>query len=126
MTRSQAKRGARSVTPKDDRPFSVQGSGVAESPQDSFDTESTEIGDMRVLTILSTARTAGLLDQKTARISGRISPALIALAKNQTGIESDTDLIEFALANVALDDGFAEAFRQARGTVDPDLPLGFE
>ena len=78
-----------------------------------------------MLTILTTARAAGLLDQKTARISGRISPALVARAKSRTGIESDTDLIEFALANVALDDGFSEAFRQARGKVDPDVKLGF-
>ena len=39
-------------------------------------------------------------------------------------MESDTDLIEFALASVALDDPFLEVFRQVRGTVDPDIDLG--
>ena len=43
----------------------------------------------------------------------------------QTGIETDTDLIEFALATVALEDNFAEAFKVARGKVDPKLKLGF-
>jgi hypothetical protein len=46
-------------------------------------------------------------------------------AKRQTGIETDTDLIEFALATVALEDNFADAFRASRGKVDPKLKLGF-
>ena len=33
------------------------------------------------------------------RIGGRVSPALVEQAKARTGIETDTDLIEFALAN---------------------------
>lgn len=36
-----------------------------------------------------------------------------------------TDLIEFALANLALEDKFAETFKASRGAVDPDLKLGF-
>ncbi|WP_246722748.1 hypothetical protein [Rhizobium ruizarguesonis] len=59
------------------------------------------------------------------RICGRISSALVEQAKNHTGIETDTDLIEFALASVALEDKFAETFRKTRGTVDPALKLGF-
>jgi hypothetical protein len=39
--------------------------------------------------------------------------------------EADTDLIEFALANVALEDNFLETFKDARGKVDPVLKLGF-
>ena len=54
-----------------------------------------------------------------------MSPALIKQAKRQTGIESDTDLIEFALATVALVDNFAETFKRSRGKVDPELKLGF-
>lgn len=74
--------------------------------------------------ILESARGAGLLEQKTARISGRISPALIAQAKRRTGMTSDSELIEFALASVALDDPFMEVFRQVRGTIDADIDLG--
>jgi hypothetical protein len=62
---------------------------------------------------------------KTGRIGGRVSPALVEQAKRQSGIETDTDLIAFALATIALEDGFAEAFKASRGTVDPDLKLGF-
>ena len=50
---------------------------------------------------------------------------LIKQAKRQTGIETDTDLIEFALATVALEDNFADVFKESRGKVDPKLKLGF-
>ena len=71
------------------------------------------------------AERSGLLGGKGGRIGGRVSPALVKQAKRQTGIEKDTDLIEFALASVALEDGFAETFRMSRGKVDPRLKLGF-
>jgi hypothetical protein len=74
---------------------------------------------------MAAARRSGLLKEKTARISGRVSPALIAQAKRRTGIDSDTALIEFALASLALEDPFPEAFSAARGKIDPDLKLGF-
>jgi len=58
-------------------------------------------------------------------MSGSVSPALVKKAKRQTGIETDTGLIEFALVTVALEDHFANAFREARGKIDPELKLGF-
>ncbi|MHC2302766.1 hypothetical protein SAMN02927900_03232 [Rhizobium mongolense subsp. loessense] len=75
--------------------------------------------------VMKAAEHSGLLGEKSKRIGGRISPALIEQAKKHTGIETDTDLIEFALANVALDDNFGSTFRKTQGTVDPDLKLGF-
>jgi hypothetical protein len=79
----------------------------------------------RVETIMKAAEQSGLLKEKSSRIAGRVSPALIEEAKRRTGIEADTDLITFALANVALQDNFAQAFKDARGKVDADLKLGF-
>lgn len=80
---------------------------------------------MRFNAVMKAAESSGLLGEKNARIGGRISPALIRQAKKNTGIQTDTDLIEFALANVAIEDGFSETFKQVRGTVDPSLKLGF-
>ncbi|QCI68990.1 hypothetical protein E8M01_01715 [Phreatobacter stygius] len=74
---------------------------------------------------MKAAGQSGLLGDKSGRIGGRVSTELVAQAKKQTGIETDTDLIEFALASIALDDKFAEVFRASRGKVDPDLKLGF-
>jgi hypothetical protein len=75
--------------------------------------------------VMAAARRSGLLTTKTGRIAGRVSPALIAQAKRRTGIVSDTDLIAFALASVALEDDFAETFKRSRGKIDPGLKLGF-
>ena len=75
--------------------------------------------------ILDAAAKDGLLTNKTGRITGRVSPALVDRAKRATGIEADTALIEYALANLAVDDAFGSALIKARGTVDPALKLGF-
>ncbi|CAN7603996.1 hypothetical protein LJR164_004532 [Phenylobacterium sp. LjRoot164] len=85
---------------------------------------SSTVNDARVEAVISAAQRSGLLE-KSGRIGGRVSQALVARAKARTGITTDTDLIEFALANIALEDKFAEAFKSARGTVDPDLDLSF-
>jgi hypothetical protein len=83
------------------------------------------VSKARFEAVMKAAEHSGLLGEKSKRIGGRISPALIEQAKKHTGIETDTDLIEFALANVALDDNFGATFRKTQGTVDPDLKLGF-
>lgn len=79
----------------------------------------------RVAAVIQAARKAGLLNEKGGRIGVRVSPTLVAQAKAETGIEADTDLIEFALANIALKDDFAERFAKLKGTVDPTLDLEF-
>jgi predicted transposase YdaD len=75
--------------------------------------------------VMQAAKQAGLLRGKEGRIGGRVSPVLVRQAKRQTGIEADTDLIEFALATVALEDNFAQAFKASRGKIDAGLKLGF-
>jgi hypothetical protein len=84
-----------------------------------------EAGEGRFETVMKAAERSGLLKEKSSRIAGRVSPALVEQAKKRTGIQADTDLIAFALANVALEDEFAEAFKEARGKVDRSLKLGF-
>src|SRR5262245_32121622 len=71
--------------------------------------------------VMEAAERAGLLEDKDSRIAGRVSSALVAQAKRQTGIESDTDLIAFALASIAIEDDFIEVFRAVRGKIDPTL-----
>src|SRR5271166_5355601 len=79
----------------------------------------------RFAAVMLAAERSGLLSQKSGRIGGRVSPVLVKQAKRQTGIETDTDLIEFALATIALEDNFADVFKESRGNVDPELKLGF-
>jgi hypothetical protein len=75
--------------------------------------------------VMQAASRSGLLSGKSGRIGVRVSPSLVRQAKKQTGITGDSDLIAFALASVALEDEFAEAFKKARGSVPKDLKLGF-
>jgi hypothetical protein len=87
----------------------------------------SDTGQFRSVTVevMGKARASGLLDEKGSRISGRVSRALVEQAKRRTGITEDTQLIEFALASLALEDNFSAAFKAAKGTVDPDIKLGF-
>ena len=80
---------------------------------------------LRVHSVLKAADQAGMLGEKSHRIGGRISPALVEQAKKQTGIEADSELIEFALASIALDDHFGRVLREVEGTVSPDVKLGY-
>jgi hypothetical protein len=91
----------------------------------SFPVQIAAISKARFEAVMKAAAHSGFLKEKSSRIAGRISPALIEQAKKQTGIETDTDLIEFALATIALEDNFAKIFKQSRGKVDSDLKLGF-
>lgn len=75
--------------------------------------------------VMKTAQASGFLNDKGSRITGRVSKALVEQAKRRTGITENTQLIEFALANLALDDNFAEVFASVKGAVDPDVKLGF-
>jgi len=79
----------------------------------------------RVEAVLKAAERSGLLEGRSSRVAGRVSSALIQEAKRRTGIKADSDLIAFALANVALEDNFAKSFKDVRGKVDADLKLGF-
>ena len=88
-------------------------------------TGAAPVSNVRFEAVMQAAKQSGLLSGKSGRIGGRVSPALVAQAKRLTGIETDTDLIAFALASVALEDKFAETFKASRGKVDPELKLGF-
>src|SRR3954463_15078712 len=75
--------------------------------------------------VLGQAREAGLLgEDKDARISGRVRRALIEAAKRRTGLSSDTELVEYALARVALEDEFGARLVRRKGAVPPDVDLG--
>jgi hypothetical protein len=100
-----------------------RGRAATLSARDAAPNES-QIRKGRFEAVMKAAKRAGLLSRKSGRIAGRVSPALLKQAKKQTGIEGDTDLIAFALASVALDDNFSDAFKKSRGKIPADLKLG--
>jgi hypothetical protein len=76
--------------------------------------------------VMTIAEREGLLaGERTQVIRGRMPRALVARAKNRTGIASDTDLIEVALAHIAVADDYADWLLSKRGAVTPEVDLEF-
>jgi hypothetical protein len=84
-----------------------------------------EIPHRRHQVVLDTAKRAGLLSGENGRIAGRIRETLIQTAKERSGITSDTELLEYALAKVALEDDFGPKILARKGRVSRDLDLEF-
>ena len=80
----------------------------------------------RLKDVLVIADEAGLLKgSRTKVVRGRMPEALVNKAKARTGIRKDTDLIEVALANLAVADDFPEWLLSQKGTLNKDLDLEF-
>jgi hypothetical protein len=82
-------------------------------------------GNPRQSTVLQTVRGAGLLTGASARIAARMPRQLIEAAKARTGITSDTKLLEYALARVALEDDFGMKLVARKGRLPGDVDLEF-
>lgn len=73
---------------------------------------------------LDIARETGLLEGgRTTLVRGRMPGALVAKAKARSGVQSDTELIEMALANLAVADEYASWLLAQRGKIGKDLDL---
>ncbi|MET4426414.1 hypothetical protein [Bradyrhizobium sp. RT3a] len=81
--------------------------------------------NVRRRAVLETARKLGLLGGENRRIGGRVCRDLVAAAKKTSGITSDTELIEYALAEVALEDDFGTRLIRRKGRVAKDVDLEF-
>ena len=76
--------------------------------------------------VLVIAEETGLLrGARTRIVRGRMPAALVNKAKARTGIHSDTDLLELALANLAVSDDYPEWLLSRKGTVRSDMDLEF-
>jgi hypothetical protein len=75
--------------------------------------------------VLATVKDAGLLTGARGRIAGRIRKRLVKAAKARSGIRSDTDLLEYALARVALEDDFMQRLFARKGRIPRDIDLEF-
>jgi hypothetical protein len=75
---------------------------------------------------LSIAGQQGLLGGgRTLTVRGRMPSLLVEQAKKKTGIQSDSKLIEAALANIVVADEYGDWLLAQRGTVSKDLDLEF-
>lgn len=77
----------------------------------------------RVEAVLAAATAAGLItgtEQK--RLSGRAHEALVAAAIAKSGLEGN-DLLEYALARVAIEDDFVVHLLARAGSIPADIDL---
>jgi hypothetical protein len=72
---------------------------------------------------MDTVRQLGLLGGENSRIGGRVRRELVAAAKKKSGIVSDTELLEYALAKVALEDDFGTKLVRRKGQIAQDVDL---
>ena len=82
------------------------------------------LAEIRNRAALESARAAGLLGgARSARVAGRVPAGLVAAAKKSAGLSSDTDLIEVALARLALEDDFGAKLVRDKGTLPRDIDI---
>lgn len=79
--------------------------------------------DRRRATV-SAAERVGLFDGDRSPVGARVHKRLIEAAKAQTGLSSTTEVLEYALAKVALEDDFAARLIALKGKIPADLDLG--
>jgi hypothetical protein len=87
--------------------------------------EAEPVSATRRRAVLEAAGEAGLFGGEMGRIGARLRRNLVDAAKAQTGISSDTELLEYALATVALEDCFVETLLVLEGSIPRDLDLEF-
>jgi hypothetical protein len=57
-------------------------------------------------------------------LAARLDESLVEAAKARTGIKSDTELVEFALASLVVKDDFGEWLAAQSGRLDADFEIG--
>jgi hypothetical protein len=80
----------------------------------------------RINSLMECAREAGLIgNAKDTRLSGRLPARLVEAAKARTGAQTDTELLEIALARVALEDDFGAKLVQRKGSLPEGIDIEF-
>jgi hypothetical protein len=73
---------------------------------------------------LGTAKAAGYLGGiKSERVGGRVSRRPMSAAKAKSGIKTQTELLEYALSKVALEDDYGKKLLSRKGTIPDDVDL---
>jgi hypothetical protein len=73
--------------------------------------------------ILATARDEGLLGVRDRTIGGRVPTPLVEAAKARSGIQSDSELLLYALSKVAIEDDFGRKLVARKARVSRDIVL---
>ncbi len=72
--------------------------------------------------VLYQAAAAGYLQgQKSEKVGGRVPKNLVSAAMEKSGIESQSELLEYALSKVALEDDYGKKLLSRKGSVPDDV-----
>lgn len=85
--------------------------------------EAKEVVGARRRSVVAAAKAAGLLAGTNSALGARVPQSLVARAKERSGINSTTDLVEYALAKVALEDDFGVKLVARKGSIPADVTL---
>ena len=89
-----------------------------------FYVEERDVRPIRYVLVLWQAKNEGYLEgTKAERIGGRVPSRLLSAAKEKSGITSQTELIEYALSKVALEDDYGPKLLSRKGRVPDDVEL---
>ncbi len=85
--------------------------------------QSSTVAGRRVDVTMRTAASVGLTEgKKERRLSWRANDRLVQAAQQTSGLEG-SELLDYALAKVALEDDYAEKLLALRGSVSRDMDL---
>src|SRR5437588_5601014 len=99
---------------------------VAQSASSKVGKSASISGPGKLREVMVIAEEQGLLrGERNQVVRGRMPKALVAQAKKRTGVVSDTDLIELALAKIAVADDYPHWLLAGRGTIEREADLEF-
>lgn len=75
--------------------------------------------------VMDEAAAVGMLAGTRKPVGVRLPEGLIAAARQRSGAKSLTELVEYALAKVALEDDFGPRLLARKGSISPDIDLEF-
>ncbi|MFY9747363.1 MAG: hypothetical protein WA891_18665 [Acidobacteriaceae bacterium] len=79
----------------------------------------------KIYAMQTMAAEQGLLNGKTEVVRGRMPQTLLAAAKKNTGIRSQTELLKLGLATLALQENYGAWLMSHYGTIPPDVDLEY-
>ncbi len=86
--------------------------------------ETSDVVVARRRSVVAAAKAAGLLAGDNSTVGARVPRELVARAKERSGISSTTELVEYALAKLALEDDFGSKLVARKGSVPLGVKLG--
>lgn len=71
------------------------------------------------------AEEAGLFEGPKTQVGARLPKRLLETAKKNSGLTSTTEVLEYALAKMAIEDDFGPKLLALEGTIPADIDLEF-